>query len=108
MGAAVFDLNGLPQEYYVTRDSYDVSWVQTIFQALGLRSLITSSLQLDGFTHAMIHGDRYSAIIVKQRVTYLALLMRRVDVSDSTQAFVVWMQNFDPSSLKAYPRFSSI
>ncbi|MBD2019954.1 hypothetical protein H6F43_07100, partial [Leptolyngbya sp. FACHB-36] len=77
VGAAVFDLNGLPKEYFTTSDSTGMGWVQTIFQALGLRSLLMSSLQLEGFHHATIHGEEYSAIVVKQRAHYTALLVRQ-------------------------------
>lgn len=108
IGAAVFDLSGLPKEYYTTHESHKISWVQTIFQALGLRSLIMSSLQLDGFNHAVIHGEHHCAIVVKQKTRYLALLMRQTDLIDSSQTLLNWMQTFEPSTLKTNPRFSAI
>jgi hypothetical protein len=37
IGAATFDLSGLPKEYFVTVEGNDISWIQTIFQGLGLQ-----------------------------------------------------------------------
>lgn len=108
IGAAVFDLSGLPKEYFTTSENGDISWVQTIFQALGLRSLLMSSLQVDGFHHAIIHGTSYCAIVVKQRVRYIALLVRREDFVQMSQSFIQWMQNFEPVILTANPRFSIV
>ncbi|MBF2025976.1 MAG: hypothetical protein IGS48_04305, partial [Oscillatoriales cyanobacterium C42_A2020_001] len=62
IGAAIFDLNGLPKEYFTTSDNSNMGWVQTIFQALGLRSLLISSLQLEGFHYATIQGLEHCAI----------------------------------------------
>ncbi len=108
IGAAVFDLSGLPKEYFTTIENGDVSWVQTIFQALGLRSLLTSSLQIEGFHHAVIHGTGYCAVVVKQRLRYVALLVRREDFVHVSQPFIQWMQNFEPVVLTANPRFSVV
>lgn len=102
-GAAVFDLNGLPKEYFTTPEGNDMSWVQTIFQALGLRSLLMSSLQLEGFHHATIQGNDYSAIVVKQKTHYVALLIQPHAVIDAT--FIEWVQAFEPSELRKNPRF---
>ncbi|UBF27801.1 hypothetical protein K9N68_07775 [Kovacikia minuta CCNUW1] len=81
-----------------------MSWVQTIFQALGLRSLLMSSLQLEGFHHATMGGTEYCAVVVKQRANYTALLLKRQDdlIDD---AFIQWLQNFQPDELKQNPRF---
>jgi hypothetical protein len=104
MGAAIFDLNGLPKEYYTTAESANMSWVQTIFQALGLRSLLMSSLRLEGFHHVTIRGSEYCAVVVKQKALYIALLLNRQnDIVD--HAFISWLQNFQPSELKQNPRF---
>lgn len=108
IGAAIFDLSGLPKEYFTTEENSDISWVQTIFQALGLRSLIMSSLQVDGFRHAIIHGTSYCAVVVKQRVRYIALLVRREDFARFSDALVQWMQTFEPGLLTSNPRFNSV
>lgn len=103
-GAAVFDLNGLPKEYYTTPASGDMGWVQTIFQALGLRSLLMSSLQLEGFHHATIYASDYCAVVVKQRAYYIALLVQQQD-DLINEAFIQWVQNLELGDLKRNPRF---
>lgn len=108
IGAAIFDLSGLPKEYFTTPESNDVSWVQTIFQALGLQSLLISSLRLEGFRHAIIHGSDYRAVVVRQRVRYMALLLRRDDVDVTSDSFLTWSLDFEPSVLRTHPRFSAV
>lgn len=105
VGAAIFDLNGLPREYLIAEEVNNMSWVQTIFQALGLRSLLMSSLQLEGFHHATIHSKGYSAVIVKQKNQYSALLVRVKERNLMTEGFVQWAQSFDPETLKHNSRF---
>ena len=107
VGAAIFDLSGLPKDYFTTDENKDISWVQTIFQALGLRSLITSSLQVDGFRHAVIHGEAYCAIVMKQRVQYVALLVPRDDFDQLSDSLMQWAQEFEPGVLISNPRFNS-
>lgn len=104
VGAAIFDLNGLPKEYFTTSENSNMSWVQTIFQALGLRSLLMSSLQLEGFHHAAIQGDGYYAIVVKQRSHYTALLLNHQG-DDVPEPLIEWAQNFEPRILQEDPRF---
>ena len=106
VGAAIFDLNGLPKEYFTAGEGSNMSWVQTIFQALGLRSLLMSSLQLEGFHHAVIQGPDCCAVVVKQPARYMALLIQQTEpTSVMTEAFVQWVQRFEPSVLKTHPRF---
>lgn len=104
IGAAIFDLNGLPKEYFTTLEGTNMSWVQTIFQALGLRSLLMSSLQLEGFHHATIEGQEYLAVIVKQRTQYTALLLPPTQDECSDQ-LLKWIQNFQTDTLKQNARF---
>jgi predicted regulator of Ras-like GTPase activity (Roadblock/LC7/MglB family) len=104
IGAAIFDVNGLPKEYFTTHESTNMSWVQTIFQALGLRSLLMSSLQLENFHHATIEGQEYLAVIVKQRTQYTALLLRPREDECSDQ-LLKWIQNFQTDTLKQHSRF---
>ena len=104
VGAAIFDLNGLPKEYFTTSENTNMSWVQTIFQALGLRSLLMSSLQLEGFHHATILGTEYSAVVVKQKACYIAMLVQQHD-EVITDSFIHWVQNFQLNELKQNPRF---
>jgi hypothetical protein len=107
IGAATFDLSGLPKEYFVTAESNDVGWVQTIFQGLGLQALLTSCLQLGGSQHTVIHSKEYRAIVIKQRVRYVAFLLCYTNAGISEE-FIRWAQNFEPSQLRSHERFSSV
>jgi hypothetical protein len=108
IGAAIFDPSGLPKEYFTTPENADIGWVQTIFQALGLRSLLAASLRLDGFNHAIIHGTGYFAIVVKQKANYIALLVHQNDLRGVSQSFVRWVHDFEPSTLRNHPRFNAV
>jgi len=106
VGAAVFDLNGLPKEYFITSEAANMCWVQTIFQALGLRSLLMSSLRVEGFQHATIRGEDYCALVVKQKSQYTALLLQpQEDIL--ADALIQWAQSFQLSELKQNPRFQA-
>lgn len=107
IGAAIFDLSGLPKDYLISAESSDISWVQTIFQALGLQSLLTSSLKLEGFRYVIVHGQDYRAIVVRQRTCYVALLVQPGSSALSPD-FIQWAQEFEPTSLKSDPRFSLV
>ncbi|HEY9645040.1 MAG TPA: hypothetical protein V6C88_01655 [Chroococcidiopsis sp.] len=108
IGAAIFDLSGLPKEYFTTAESNDVSWVQTIFQALGLQSLLISSLRLEGFRHAIVHGSEYQAIVVRQKSRYTALLIRKDALNLISEGFIQWTQDFEPTALRSHPQFNSL
>lgn len=105
VGAAVFDLSGLPREYLVTDEVDNVSWVQTVFQALGLRSLLMSSLQLDGFHYASTCSEKYRAIVVKQKDQYIALLLKPERFEQITEELIDWARTFNSDELKLYPQF---
>lgn len=107
LGAAIFDLSGLPKDYYISIESADISWIQTIFQALGLQGLLTSSFRVDGFRHAVIHGMHCHAVIVRQSNCYVAILIRQSDILRS-EDLAQWANDFDPTTLASDPRFSSI
>ncbi len=104
VGAAVFDLNGLPSEYLTTAEESDITWVQTIFQALGLQYLLTSSLQLEGFNHATMCGEDYCAVVVRQRTHYIALLVHLKDTT-ALNTLIQWVQTCTLAELKQTPRF---
>ncbi len=108
LGAATFDLSGLPKEYYTLVDgSKSIIWVQPIFQALGLKSLLAASLPVENFTHAVIHGKEYTAVVVKQQGNYFALLIDPQSEIINAK-FLSWAQCFDATSLKNNPRFQVI
>jgi len=108
LGAATFDLSGLPKEYYTLVDgSKSIIWVQPIFQALGLKSLLAASLPVESFTHAVIYGNEYTAVVIKQQGNYLALLIDpQVETFDDR--FLHWAYYFDATSLKNNPKFQVI
>ncbi|NMF58712.1 hypothetical protein [Pseudanabaena yagii] len=108
LGAATFDLSGLPKEYYTLVDgSKSIIWVQPIFQALGLKSLLAASLPVENFTHAVIHGNDYTAVVIKQHGNYLALLIEpHSEILDDQ--FLTWAQSFDATSLRNNPKFQVI
>lgn len=108
LGAATFDLSGLPKEYYSLVDgSKSIIWVQPIFQALGLKSLLAASLPVENFTHALIHGKEYTAVVIKQQGNYLALLIDpQAEIVD--EQFLNWAHYFDATSLKNNPKFQVI
>jgi hypothetical protein len=108
MGAAIFDLSGLPKEYFTTSSNKDVSWVQTIFQALGLQTLLMSSLQLEGFRYAVIHGADNQAIIVRQKNCYTAVLLAQSSQPGNQSNLIKQIQDLEPASLKAHPQFQSV
>ncbi|AFY69338.1 hypothetical protein Pse7367_1040 [Thalassoporum mexicanum PCC 7367] len=108
LGAATFDPSGLPKEYYTLADGdKNISWVQTIFQALGLRSLLSSSLKLDHFYYAVIRGKKYAAVVVRQHNSYFALLL---DIENNiiSDKFIAWARHFDVEKLKRNPRFQMV
>ena len=108
LGAATFDLSGLPKEYYTLVDgSKSIIWVQPIFQALGLKSLLAASLPVENFTHAVIHGKEYTAVVIKQQGNYLALLIDS-NVETLDDQFLNWAHYFDATSLKNNPKFQVI
>lgn len=106
LGAAIFDLTGLPKDYYISTETVDISWVQSIFQALGLQALLTSSFQLKDFRHAVIHGAHFHAIVIRQTECYVALLIRQNDAL-IPEDLIEWALTFDPVLLADDPRFSS-
>jgi hypothetical protein len=108
LGAATFDLSGLPKEYYTLVDgSKSIIWVQPIFQALGLKSLLAASLPVENFTYAVVRGKEYTAVVVKQQGNYFALLLDSQNEIINEQ-FLNWALCFDATSLKSNPRFQVI
>lgn len=108
LGAATFDLSGLPKEYYTLVDgSKSLTWVQPIFQALGLKSLLTASLPVENFTYAVIHGKDHTAIVIRQQSNYLALLTVP-DRQAINERYLGWAQSFDATSLRNNPKFQVI
>ena len=105
LGAAIFDFNGLPKDYFTSAEYQDISWVQTVFQALGLRSLLVSSLQLETFNYAIVHGADHCAIITKQNHGYVATLVSQSVLDKQATVIIQWMQNLHPGTFTSTPHF---
>lgn len=111
LGVAIFDFSGLPREYFVTADNESTSWVQLVFQALGLKSLLMSSLELEGLSHICIDLDQQTAIVVRTQEEYVALLMGRpltfatVQQSDRLSH---WVCQFERQLLREHKRFIAV
>jgi hypothetical protein len=109
-GVAIFDLSGLPREYFITHDHDSTTWVQIVFQALGLKSLLMSSLKLDGCFHISIGLGKQTALVVRTKDAYVALLMQdKMNFTSVEQAdrFSQWVRQFEQKMLRQNPRFIS-
>lgn len=107
-GAAVFDLSGLPKEYFTTSENADISWVQTVFQSLGLQSLLASSLRLEGFRYALSSGKEYCAVAVRQKSRFVALLAKQDGSCSISDSLIQELQNLDPDVLRNNTRFHQV
>lgn len=105
VGAVLFDWNGLPQEYFVDSQRTTIPWEQAVFQVLGLRWLLMSSLRLEGFSYAKVACQGYVAFIIRKRENYVALLLDRDSQSCTDLAFMEWLYRFDVTDLRNHPRF---
>jgi hypothetical protein len=108
LGVAVFDLSGLPREYFVTRENDNTNWVQLVFQALGLKSLLMSSLKVEGFLHISIDYGERTAIVVRTKEDYVALLIKEPLKFESIQQsdrFSQWVRHFETHVLRQHERF---
>lgn len=105
LGAAVFDLNGLPKDYFISADYQDISWVQTAFQALGLRSLLISSLRLETFNYAIVHGTEHCAVVTRQKHCYVAAIVSQPIFTQKSQTIIAWMQQLNPKQFAETPHF---
>lgn len=111
LGVAVFDVNGLPCQYFVTEENPSTSWVQIVFQALGLRTLLASSLELEGFQQITIHLEETTAILVRRREDYIALQFRgkltTTNKADN-QRLAALINALNPEKLEQHDHFKSI
>lgn len=108
LGVAVFDLNGLPREYFVTAENNSTQWVQIVFQALGLKSLLMSSLKLDSFQQILIGLGQQTAIVVRTKNAYVALLLRgkrHFPTPEVAERFSQWVRHFEQQTLRQNLRF---
>ena len=108
VSAVVFDWNGMPQEYFMVpswEESSTLAWEKAVFQVLGLRWLLMSSLNLEGFQHSKLKGDAYTIHIIRQQEHHMALLLESCELRDRQPDFLEWLCGFDLSYLRNDPRF---
>lgn len=111
IGVAVFDRGGLPREYFVTAENDSTSWVQIVFQALGLKSLLMASLKLESFQQIAIGLHHQTAFVIRTKTDYVALLLDGTHHFSSVEAaerFNQWVRQFEQQSLRQHPRFSKV
>lgn len=85
--------------------------MQLVFQSLGLRSLLMTSLKLEGFSHICIELDHQTAIVVRTKEEYIALLMHQPLIFDTAQdsdRFSHWGRQFERRLLHEHSRFTSV
>lgn len=110
LGIAIFDVSGLPREYFITEAEPSTSWVQIVFQALGLRILLASSLELEGFQQITIYLEETTAIVVRRREDYIALRFKGNIVlrnQADSQRLTALINALNPEKLKQHPHFKS-
>lgn len=108
LGVAIFDINGLPREYFVTAENPSTGWVQIVFQALGLRSLLASSLELEGFYQITIRLAETTAIVVRRRQDYIALQFKgKLSLQNpaDSERLTALINALDPDKLRQHPHF---
>lgn len=108
LGVALFDLSGLPRDYFVTEENSTTHWVQIVFQALGLRSLLSSSLELEDFHQVTIKLEATTAIVVRRQQDYIALqfkgqMMTRNQMDE--KQFIAFIEALDLDQLRQHPHF---
>jgi hypothetical protein len=101
LGAASFDLSGLPKDYFIrVEGSQTIAWVQTIFQVIGVRSLLASSLKLEGFSHSLIRGSQNAALVVRQPNGYMAILYELDYQNLSNSDLISWAKQLNANQIK--------
>jgi len=106
-GAVLFDSNGLPREYFTTAQLTLENWEQLIFQLLGLRWLLMSSLSFDHFSFARASSGHHTAVLLRQRESYVALLTENLQGKIYDIKFRQWLSTFDLTTLRHDERFQS-
>lgn len=108
-GAMLFDANGLPLEYFTTAQLSLERWEQVIFQLLGLRWLLMDALALGDCRFAQASCGAYSAILIRQREAYVALLAENLQQRECDPqfrpGFQQWLDQFELVQLRGDRRF---
>ena len=108
LGVALFDLSGLPREYFVTNENPTTGWVQIVFQSLGLRSLLSSSLELEGFHRITINLEATTAMVVRRKQDYIALQFKgklALHSPADEERLLNLIAALNPEKLRQHPHF---
>lgn len=108
LGVAVFDINGLPKEYFITPENRDTAWVQLVFQSLGLQALITNTLQVSRFNHTVVQTRDGDAIVIQRDRQYIAFLVKRCRPQKQvtvTETWLQWACEFEANTLRQHTHF---
>lgn len=104
-------MNGLPVQYFVTEANPSTGWVQIVFQAIGLRSLLSASLQLGTTQQIMIHSEETTVIVVRCRQGYIALQFQdQLTFNSATEReqLMTLVNGLEAEKLHQHPHFKAI
>ncbi len=108
LGVAIFDLSGLPKEYCTLSNSgTSITWVQSIFQVIGMRSLLSASLNLENFLYAVVQGKGCGALVIRQQNDYLAVLLKS-DVGTVSDDLLAWVKQLNVKQFINDPRYTVV
>lgn len=102
---------GLPRDYFITSQHKDTAWVQLVFQSLGLRQLMASSLGFPGAGHTMIRTKIGNIVVVCCERGYIALLLKRALPQERPQVdrdWVQWVCDFEATVVRTHANFKSV
>ncbi|MFN3927408.1 MAG: hypothetical protein ACK4QL_08810 [Pseudanabaenaceae cyanobacterium] len=109
IGVATFDLSGLPKEYFIAVESnLGISWMQPVFQVIGLRSLFSASLALEHFQYAIMQGSDMATLVLRKQSDYLALLLKgQINLAGVDQAeLLAWAKTINLDQFRNNPQYS--
>ncbi|MEO1591828.1 MAG: hypothetical protein AAFU71_11120 [Cyanobacteria bacterium J06632_22] len=108
MGIAVFNLDGLPQEYFITPDNRDTAWVQMVFQSLGLQALTAEALGAQSLKYTIVQTRDGDAVIIRTVERFLALFVKRSRpqmIPSVEPEWIDWVCQFEAKALRSHPHF---
>lgn len=111
LGLAVFDVQGLPRESFITPQHKDTEWVQLVFQLLGLQYLLAAEMELPPVDHAVIRSKVGNIVIVRSQQGYIALFLKRAlpqERPSITQAWVEWICDFEQNIVRRHSNFKAV
>jgi len=111
IGIAIFGVDGLPKEYFITPENRDTAWVQLVFQALGLQALTAEALGTQVLKHTIVQTRDGDAVIVRAADHFLALFVKRSRPQAIPRVdadWIDWVCAFEEKELRSHPHFRAI